>query len=185
MLAIQAGDHAAFDRIVTHYQDAVLNMVRKFLGQRAWVEDVAQEVFLRVFRARDKYRPEARFRTWLYRIVFNLCINETKQEKRRQAFSLDHVDQEHSTVMDVADETSVNPEETMARDELANKVREVVNSLPDTQRAALVLNKYEDLSYREIASVINSTEKAVKSLLARARDKVKEKLEPYLREGVS
>src|SRR5262249_10312477 len=89
MLELQRGDGSAFDRIVAEYQDTVHRMLYRYTGRREGVEDLAQEVFLRVFRARERYRPDAKFQTWLFRIIFNLCVNETKSRRLRRAASLE------------------------------------------------------------------------------------------------
>ncbi|MCB9882705.1 MAG: sigma-70 family RNA polymerase sigma factor [Planctomycetes bacterium] len=185
MLRLQRGDTGAFEELVAHYQGIILNLIVRFMGRRGSREDLAQEVFLRVFRARRDYRPEARFSTWLYRIVFNLCINENQRDRRRRTVSLDGAADGRDGSWDPVDPAGLPPEGLVESEELHERVRAVVAELPESQRVALVLDKYEGLSQREIAAVLGTTEKAVKSLLARARDNVRDRLMPYLRRAES
>jgi RNA polymerase sigma-70 factor (ECF subfamily) len=187
MLAYQAGDEAAFDRLVEAYSGQVFALLTRFLGRRSGREDLVQEVFLRVVRARDGYRATARFSTWLYRIVFNLCVNET-QRGGREALSLDAPDPDRDggrEGVDLADEREPGPSADLERDDVVRVVRAAIAALPETQRMALVLAKYHELPYAEIAAVLASTEKAVKSLVHRARENLRETLAPYLQQELA
>lgn len=183
MLALQGGDLEAFDRIVQEYQHLVHHLAYRFTGRREGVEDVAQEVFLRVFRARDTYRPESKFRTWLFTIVYNLCVNTTKARQLRRAASLEASygsENEDNTLRNsIDDPTDVPPMERLVKDEAALRLRRALAELPPQQRAAMTLYQFRGLSLREIASTMGTTEKAVKSLLARARENLREKVAPY------
>lgn len=181
MLALQAGDASAFERLVERFQDMVLNLVFKFTGTRREAEDLAQEVFLRVFRARASYQPSAKFTTWLYRIVFNLCLNRGLREKHRKTEGLDgRADSARRIVQGQPVDADVEPSERLQKSELALVVRNAVQRLPENQRLALVLYKYEERSQKEIAEVMGCSEKAIKSLLSRARENLRADLQPFL-----
>ncbi|MBK9387770.1 MAG: RNA polymerase sigma factor [Planctomycetes bacterium] len=186
MLRVKQGDHEAFERLVERFQDVVLNLVFKFSGTRREAEDLSQDVFLRIFRARETYEPDARFTTWLYKIVFNLCVNRAAREKLRRTESLESWDETSpSNANGRAHPSERTPLEQLQRGELALVVRNAVARLPENQRMALVLFKYEELSQREIAEVMGSTEKAIKSLLSRARESLRASLQPFLERGTS
>jgi len=181
MLRYQRGEERAFDQLVTGYSGRVFALVTRFLGPVEGREDLVQEVFLRVIRARDDYRPEARFTTWLYRIVFNLCANE--RERRRPAGSLD---QEREDLGETrADERLAPPAELLERHDVVSAVRAAIARLPERQRMALVLAKYDELPYDEIARVLGSSEKAIKSMVHRAREALRLELATFLEEEVA
>jgi len=177
MLAFQAGDEGAFDRIVETYSGPVFGLLTRFLGSSSWREDLVQEVFLRVLRARDRYEPSARFSTWLYRIAFNLCVNERERRGGRAALSL-----EDATTHDWSDERAPDPTASLERDDRIQAVRAAIAALPEAQRMALILAKYEELPYAEIAAVLGSSEKAIKSMVHRARENLRQTLAPFLQE---
>jgi RNA polymerase sigma-70 factor (ECF subfamily) len=187
MLAVQAGDRAAFDRIVGEYKDFVHQLVYKFTGRRDGVEDLAQEVFLRIYRARERYRPDAKFRTWVFRIVYNLCVNTTKSRNFKKTASLESPmegDEGEAPLRDAMASPAVEPPlGKLEREELYVRLRGALATLPAQQRAAMTLYQYRGLSLREIADVMSTTEKAVKSLLARARENLRDKMAPYVRQG--
>ena len=185
MLAWQAGDESAFDRLVEEYSGRVYALCSRFLGDVSGREDLVQEVFLRIVRARERYEPTARFSTWLYRIVFNLCANW--RERRRELVSLDggRPDGESSEANDVPDFGATDPADGIARGDVADAVRSAIAALPETQRMALILAKYEELPYVQIAEVLDSSEKAVKSLVHRARENLRARLRPFLQEDVA
>ena len=186
MLRYQAGDDSAFEQLVALYQETVFNLLFRFTGTREGIEDLAQEIFLRVVRAKRSYKPAAKFGTFLYKVVFNLCVNETRARRKLRMSSLDAEDprREGKRRSDPPDPKARAPLESIESEELAARLRGILETLPETQRMALVLNKYHDLSYREIAEIVGSTDKAVKSLLARARRNIRERLVPYLGEEV-
>ncbi len=182
MTAWQAGDEAAFDRLVEHYSGAVYALATRFLGPVGTREDLVQETFLRVLRARARYRPTARFSTFLYRIVFNLCVNERERRSGNEA-SLQAVEQSgDGTRREWEDETAPTPFERLEREDLAETVQRAIAALPERQRMALLLARYEELSFREIADVLDSSERAVKSLVHRARENLRELLASVLKE---
>jgi len=188
MLAYQAGDEGAFDRIVESYSGQVYSLLTRFLGRVAGREDLVQEVFLRVIRARDSYQPAARFSTWLYRIVFNLSVNERQRGGGREERSLDG--EPGSALgggepLDWQDPSAPAPSDALEREDVVQAVRRAIAGLPDGQRMALILAKYEELPYSEVAEVLGSTEKAIKSLIHRARENLRAALAPFLVEELA
>jgi RNA polymerase sigma-70 factor (ECF subfamily) len=184
MLAYQAGDESAFDRIVEEYSSQVFALLTRFLGQKSNREDLVQDTFLRVVRARERYQPAARFSTWLYRIVFNLAVNETQRagSKESQRLQPTPFEDEHAAdgMSELGDERALQPADKLEQDDVVRAVRAAIAALPEHQRLALILAKYEELPYVEIAEIIGSSEKAVKSLVHRAREALREKLAPFL-----
>ena len=187
MLAWQGGDERAFERLVEAYSGQVYALLTRFLGRHPGREDLAQEVFLRVVRSRDRYQPTARFTTWLYRIVFNLAVNETQRAAGREPLSIDRpaLRGEGEGPREVTDATAVDPSAGLERDDVVQAVRAAIAALPETQRMALLLAKYEDMPYVDIASVLGSTEKAIKSLIHRARENLRARLAPFLEEELA
>jgi RNA polymerase sigma-70 factor (ECF subfamily) len=186
MLAVAAGTPGAFERLVAVYEPRVKAAVARSIRDRSSVEDLAQEVFLRLYRARERYRPTAKFETYLYRIIFNICVNHTQYTARRRALSLDvAADDESRAALAPADESVPRPLEALEADERAAQVRRAIETLPDSQRRALVLSRYEGLAYEEIAEVMSLSLQAVKSLLWRARDNVRQRLAPILGDGAA
>ncbi|MBI3848246.1 MAG: sigma-70 family RNA polymerase sigma factor [Planctomycetes bacterium] len=186
MLGLQKGDTAAFEILLRRHQEPILNLAYRFLGDRDEAEDLTQDVFLRLYRARASYRPDAKFTTWLYRIASNACLNALRARKGRRAMSLEGLaaDGRNATPIQIEDTKASAPPVALLRDEMGERIRGIVDGLPDAQRLAIVLNKYQDLSYEEVAEAMDLTVMAVKSLLFRARERIKERLMPYLREEV-
>jgi len=177
MRAYQAGDERAFERIVEAYAAPVHALVARFLGIEHGREDVVQEVFLRVVQSRARYEPSARLSTWLYRIAFNLCAHE--RERLRPQHSLD-AEPDGASLRTRPD--TREPEHELERADAVHAVRAAIARLPEAQRMALLLARYEELSHAEIAHVLGSSEKAVKSLVHRARERLREELRPWLEE---
>jgi RNA polymerase sigma-70 factor (ECF subfamily) len=186
MLRFQRGDEEAFAALVRSFQGRVVSLAYRYLGSAADAEDLAQEVFLRVYRAKERYERSAKFSTWIYRITANASLNHIRGKKARRnvrgAMPLGAGDDDPA---DVEDEGAAAPGEQMEKDELARVLRKIVDDLPERQRMAIVLNKYEGLSYEDVAAAMEMSVMAVKSLLTRARVNIKERLEPYLTEGES
>lgn len=191
MAAWQGGDESAFEALVADHADRVYALVTRFLGPVSHREDLVQEVFLRVVRARDSYRPTARFTTWLYRIVFNLAANEREKLRLRRSISLDGPSEGPDAPdgrpgrIDVVDEDAPGPEGHLAQSDVVTAVRAAIDGLPERQRMALILAKYEGLPFAEIGAVLGVSEKAVKSTVHRARETLRERLEPFVREEVA
>jgi len=186
MLAWQAGDEAAFDALIERYSSQVFALLTRFLGRRPGREDLVQEVFLRILRAKDRYQPTARFSTYLYRIAFNLAVNETQRVAGSGVLSLDQPvgTADGSAVLgDLQAGDDPEPHTLLERDDVVEMVRAAIARLPENQRMALILAKYHDTPYVEIADVLGSSEKAIKSLVHRARERLREWLAPCLRQG--
>lgn len=181
MLAYQEGDEAAFDQLVHAYSGQVYALLTRFMGSVSAREDMVQEVFLRVVRSRQRYQATARFSTWLYRIVFNLCANERERRSAAELSLEAPIGEEGlDPRSDLVDESAAQPDEELARADAVRAVREAIAGLPEAQRMALILAKYEERSHAEIALVLGSSEKAIKSLVHRARETLRERLRPFL-----
>ena len=191
MLRFQRGDESAFAALVRSYQGRIVSLAYRYLGSAADAEDLAQEVFLRVYRAKESYEASAKFSTWVYRITANASLNFLRGKKARRGVSGAMPVGESAggdadgAPADFEDEDAEAPGDRMEKDELARVLRRIVDDLPERQRMAIVLNKYEGLCYDDVASAMDMSVMAVKSLLTRARVNIKEKLEPYLSGGES
>lgn len=183
MIRFQRGDEEAFAVLVRRFQGRVVSLAYRYLGSAADAEDLAQEVFLRVHRAKETYEPSAKFSTWIYRITANASLNHLRARKARRKVSGAMPAGDDGRETEIEDEDAEAPDERMEKDELARVLRRIVDDLPERQRLAIVLNKYEGLGYEEVASAMDLSVMAVKSLLTRARVNIKEKLEPYLSWG--
>ena len=181
MTAWQAGDEAAFERLVEAYSGRVYALLTRFLGRHPAREDLVQETFLRVVRARDRYEPTARFTTWLYRIVFNLAVNETQRGGSPGELALDGGSGE-MRASEPDDVRQADPSAGLASDDVVQAVRRAIAELPEQQRMALVLAKYEELPYVEIGTVLGCSEKAIKSLVHRARERLRLRLARFMTE---
>jgi RNA polymerase sigma-70 factor (ECF subfamily) len=187
MLAYQAGDEAAFGELVRAYSGQVYGLLTRFLGPVAAREDLVQDVFLRVIRARDRYQPTARFSTWLYRIVFNLCVNQRERLSGRLEVSLEGRGEGEGGggLAALPDDAAPAPSAGLEREDAVGAVRAAIAALPASQRMALLLAKYDELSYAEIARVMESSEKAIKSLVHRARENLRAALADFLQEDAA
>jgi RNA polymerase sigma-70 factor (ECF subfamily) len=182
MLRVKAGDEAAFDFLVQKYRRPMVNFMYRMAHNAAAAEDLAQEVFLRVYRSRASYQASAKFTTWLYRIATNLAVNharDTRRERPDQMLSLDEPDQETGTTMDIAD-GSPTVEETIVRRERLQAIRQRVQELPERQRLAVIMHKYQQMDYKQIGEVLKLSESATKSLLFRAYETLREQLKEFI-----
>jgi len=182
MLELKAGNMAAFDVLLRKYRKPIVNFMYRMTRNQAVAEELAQEVFLRVYRSRETYRAEARFSTWLYRIATNLGVNharDTKNERSAATVYLDEPDTETGTTPDVADQTP-GAESAMLRNERMAAIREHVMALPERQRMAVLMHKYEGMDYKQIGEVLKLSESATKSLLFRAYQTLREKLKGFV-----
>lgn len=178
MQAFQAGDESAFDHIVDSYQGLVFSVLRRLLGPTGWVDEMAQETFIRLYRARDRYVPAGKLSTFLYRIAYNLALNRIRDEGRRPASSLQvGQDGEELAVPDQLERTA--PEAPSEAQDWAKLVELGLAELPENQRAALVFQHYDGLELTEIGEVLGISPKAAKSLLHRARENLRTYLQPY------
>lgn len=181
MLAWRDGDAAAFDELVELYSGQVYALLTRFLGRgHAGREDLVQDVFLRVIRARDRYEPTARFSTWLYSIVWRMCINETERPRRLARLPQADDGTERELEGDVD-----GPDAGLERSDVVRAVRAAIAALPEGQRIALVLARYHDLPYAEIAEIIGSSPEAVKSTIHRARETLRAELRPLFESEVA
>jgi len=182
MLRVGAGDDAAFDYLVEKFRRPMISFMYRMAHNQAVAEELAQEVFLRVYRSRSTYAADAKFTTWLYRIATNLAVNharDTRQERVADAVSLDEPDVETGTTLDVADK-NLTAEQDLLRQERLAAIRKHVMGLPERQRLAVLMHKYQDLDYRQIAEVLKLSESATKSLLFRAYESLREKLQGFV-----
>jgi RNA polymerase sigma-70 factor (ECF subfamily) len=183
MLRVRDDDPAAFSQLVEIYQHRLVGVMHHLIGSTEEAEDLAQEVFLRVYRTRKKYRPKAKFSTWLFTIANNLALNALRNRQRKPAVSLN---------VNESGPLGPRPEEQLVRNrdaapstclqhaELAARIRMALDKLNERQKLAVILNKFEDMGYAEIAEVMELTTKAVKSLLSRARARLREELQDYI-----
>ena len=182
MLELRSGNMAAFDVLLAKYRKPIVHFMFRMVHNQAVAEELAQEVFLRVYRSRETYRAEARFSTWLYRIATNLGVNharDTKHERTASTVYLDEADSETGTTPDVADLTP-SAEAKMLRRERMNAIREHVLALPERQQSAVLMHKYEGMDYKQIGEVLKLSESATKSLLFRAYQTLREKLKDFV-----
>src|SRR3984957_11501503 len=182
MLRVKAGDDFAFDYLVQKYRRPVVSFMYRMARNTAAAEDLAQEVFLRVYRSRQNYEASAKFTTWLYRIATNLAVNharDTRHERPEVTVSLDEPDEESGTTPDVAD-SRVTVEEALVRRERMLAIRGKVEALPERQRLAVIMHKYQQMDYKQIADVLKLSESATKSLLFRAYETLREQLKEFV-----
>ena len=180
MARIAEGDEDAFEILVNRHQTSVLNLIYRFIGDRTQAKDLAQEVFIRVWQAAKSYEPKAKFTTWIYRITANLCLNELKSARRRRWFQFHRSDEDsENTIEETLSDGSPSAEDLLLAKERSRQISDALQSLPDNQRMALILKRYDDLSYQEIAQIIGCSVSAVESLLVRAKRTLQEKLKNF------
>jgi RNA polymerase sigma-70 factor (ECF subfamily) len=182
MLELRSGNMAAFDVLLAKYRKPIVHFMFRMVHNQAVAEELAQEVFLRIYRSRETYRAEARFSTWLYRIATNLGVNharDTRHERTASTVYLDEPDSETGTTPDVADATP-SAEAGMLRRERMMAIRQHVMALPERQQTAVLMHKYEGMDYKQIGEVLKLSESATKSLLFRAYQTLREKLKDFV-----
>lgn len=182
MLRAGADDNAAFEYLVGKFHRSMIAFMYRMCRNQALAEELAQEVFLRVYRSRKGYAAEAKFTTWLYRIATNLAVNHArdhKVERSGKMVSLDEPDEETGASPDLADST-LNAEQVILRQERLAAIKKHVLALPEKQRAAVLMHKYDNMDYREIAEVLKLSESATKSLLFRAYETLRERLKDFV-----
>ena len=182
MLRVKAGDDGAFEYLVQKYRRPMIGFMYRMAHNSAVAEDLAQEVFLRVYRSREKYEASAKFTTWLYRIATNLAVNyarDTRHERAENVVSIDEPDDDTGLTVDLPD-TSLSAEEAIVRRERMAAIRERVQALPERQRMAVVMHKYQQMDYKQISQVLKLSESATKSLLFRAYETLREQLKQFV-----
>jgi RNA polymerase sigma-70 factor, ECF subfamily len=178
MRLVARGDTSAFEKVIERHQALVAGTAARMLGSNSDVEDIAQQVFIRVWKSARRYVPRAKFTTWLLKITRNLVFNELRRAKRRAQVSLQP--EPGAEEIPLKDETNPAPDASLLEDELQRAIEEAIMQLPESQRMALVLRRYEQLSYEEIAEVLDLSVPAVKSVLFRARTELRSRLSKYL-----
>jgi len=185
MLRVKQGDFAAFEELVNKYKQPVMNLVYRTLPDATEAEDLAQHVFLQVFKSAHRYEVSAKFTTWLFTIARNLCLNEIRRRSRHPADSLDetYADNDEQPIRQVEDARIFSPPETLLQGELEEKIEEALSELPEKQRTAILMCRGDELSYEDMAKVLECSVSATKSLIHRGRETLKQKLKPYLKTG--
>lgn len=183
MLDVKAGDSASFELLLQKYRTPLVNFLYRMVRDRAVAEDLAQEVFLRVYRARKRYAPNAKFTTWLFRIATNLALNALRDSRSRQReVSLDQrgdSGESGQPALEIPDRQPGADELLVARDR-SEMIRRAIHALPEKQRAAVLLHKYHELDYDAIARILSCSESALKSLLFRAYETLRVQLAPLV-----
>jgi RNA polymerase sigma-70 factor, ECF subfamily len=178
MAEVAKGNLSAFREIVESYQNPLLNYIYKYTGDRTAAEDIAQEVFLRVFKTAKEYRPLSSFKTWLFKIATNLCLNELRDNKIHRS-TIDVFELNEAGFVALS-EKHPSPVRELENRELSSTLKKALKSLPEKQRVALLLHKYSGFSYSEISQMMNCSISAVESLIHRARQSLRKQLTPYL-----
>lgn len=182
MLRVKAGDDAAFSYLVEKFRRPMVSFMYRMTHNSAVAEELAQEVFLRVYRSRANYAANAKFSTWLYRIATNLAVNharDTRHERPEVTVNIDESDEETGLTVDVPD-TSLNAEQSILRRERLKAIKQHVQALPERQRMAVLMHKYQNMDYKQIAEVLHLSESATKSLLFRAYETLRDKLREFV-----
>lgn len=185
MLRVKQGDMAAFESLVEKFKQPVMGLVYRTLRDADEAEDIAQAVFVQVYKSRDRYQASARFTTWLFTITRNFCLNEIRRRVRHPAEALDQplAGSDDTAGSLIPDASIRDAGDQSLSGELERKVDEAVRDLPEQQRTALLLCREEDVSYDDIAKVLGTSLSATKSLIHRARETLKARLKPYLQTG--
>jgi len=183
MLDVKAGDEQSFELLLRKYRTPLVNFLYRMVRNTAVAEDLAQEVFLRVYRARGEYAPSAKFTTWMFRIATNLALNSVRDNRHRQMeISIDQTmdtGEDEQPPLEVPDRAPTVEQELVARSR-AEMIMKAIHTLPEKQRAAVLLHKYQEMDYDEIARVLECSESALKSLLFRAYESLRAELAPLV-----
>ena len=182
MLRVKACHQPAFDYLVQKYRRPMVSFMYRMARNPAAAEDLAQEVFLRVYRSRASYEASAKFTTWLYRIATNLAVNharDTRHERPEVTVSLDEPDDDTGTTLELPD-AHLTAEQAMVRRERMLAIRSKVEALPEPQKLAVIMHKYQQMDYKQIAEVLKKSESATKSLLFRAYETLREQLKEFV-----
>ena len=179
MARVKLGDEGALQALIEAHQHRIIGTVAKMLGDAADAEDIAQQVFIRVWKSAPRYEPTAKFTTWLFKITRNLVFNELRRRKRHPAQSLDAAS-DYDRPMQAEDHGVKAPDTALLDDEMQRAIQSAIDELPETQRMAVILRRYDDIPYEEIGEILELSVPAVKSVLFRARTELREKLKRYL-----
>ena len=185
MLRFKRGDAEAFDQLFARHTHAMVNFAFRFVRDRRVAEELAQEIFLRVYEGAAHYTVQSRFTTWLYRIATNVCLNEVRKPQFKAVHQPLSIEREPDPGLPSGDGISGGPQKLLERQALARALREALERIPEKQRTAFMLNKYQELSYAEVAGIMKTSEKAVKSLIHRAKETLAERLKPLMPELLS
>ena len=183
MMRFKAGDLAAFEVLFARHARSLVNFAFRFVRNREVAEELAQEVFIKVHDAAPGYRPEARFTTWLFRIATNVCLNEIRRAQykaRHESLDAPPGDDADAQPLELADTSRLGADVLLERRAVSESIKGALATLPEKQRIAFILNKYQELSYAEVAEVMDVSEKAVKSLIHRAKEAMAQRLRPLL-----
>ena len=180
MEKVRAGDMDAFRELVEMHQQRVIGTVARMIGDHNEAEDLSQQIFVRVWKSAPRWEPTAKFTTWLYTILRNLVFNECRRRARHKTTSLDAATDDADHPQQFADGNVKSPDATMLDEEMQDAIERSIQELPEAQRMAVIMRRYQDVSYEEIGEVLELTVPAVKSLLFRARTELREKLRKYL-----
>lgn len=191
MQRFQKGDEEAFNLLARRHQQPLINFITRFTGDKDNAEDLAQETFIRMYKAADRYKPgRAQFKTWMYLIAKRLCINEIRNRGRRDRFRVDNIvtndnntgnnDEEIDIIATAPADAALQPEVALERKELRNVIQNAISELPERYRFPLVLRDIQGLSYDEIGKILDLRSGTTKSRINRARLMLKDKLKPYM-----
>lgn len=178
MVKIGNGDHAAFRSLVERHQNSLVGTISKMLGNETDSEDIAQQVFIRIWKHAKRYKPDNKFTTYLYTIARNLVYNESRRRSRKRTTSTDQLEEDHH--LQFPADANHEPDNNLLESELRNAIDAAIQKLPENQRMAVVLRRYDNVPYEEIAVILNTSVPSVKSLLFRARTTLREHLAKYL-----
>src|SRR5215831_9428835 len=185
MLRVKQGDLVAFTELVEKYKQPIMNLAYRTVRDMTEAEDLAQNVFVQVYKSAARYKSTAKFSTWLFTIARNLCLNEIRRRSRHPAESLDapHPEQEDQPLQQYEDKKTASPPQKLLEGELTEKIEQALAELPENQRTAILLCRRDELSYEDIAKILDCSLSATKSLIHRGRETLKAKLKPYLKSG--
>ena len=182
MQQVKRGDTEAFRELIEAHQHRVIGTVAKMFGQETDAEDIAQQVFIRVWKSAPRYEPTAKFTTWLFKITRNLVFNELRRRKRHPTQSLDVSANADDRPLQTADANAKAPDTALLDEEMQSAIQQAIEELPEVQRMAIILRRYDDISYEEIGEILDLSVPAVKSVIFRARTELREKLRRYLQD---
>ena len=178
MLRVGQQDEQAFEELITRHQNAVIGTAAKMLNSTSEAEDIAQQVFIRLWKSAPRYKPKAKFTTFLFTITKNLVFNESRRRSRKKESSIE--EREDDFHLQTPDTQNSSPDKELLQGELQTAIDSAINSLPEKQRMAVILRRYQNMSYDEIANVLELSVSAVKSQLFRARNELRDSLQQYL-----